>query len=96
VPRHVRPSGHGGVSGAPDDDGQRMNGEGASDAGDWDAGEQRREARARGAASDRVKGMARQPDKRAVGEGARQMNGHVALGVRRISIRGCGDLFFCL
>jgi hypothetical protein len=32
------PTGHDGVSGAPDDDGRQTDDEGASDAGDWDAG----------------------------------------------------------
>jgi hypothetical protein len=62
------PSGHGGVSGAPNGDGRGTNGEGASDAGDCHAGERCKEW-GRAARPVTGKEIGRQPDERALEKG---------------------------
>jgi hypothetical protein len=82
TPRHVRPTGHGGVGGTPDDDGRQIDGEGASGASDSDAGERCRE-----------RGRATRPG---LGRGVGRMSGHASSDAGRISIRGSGNLYFFL
>jgi hypothetical protein len=94
APRHVRPSGHGGVYDLPDDDGRRIDSERTSGVGDWDVGERCRE---QGRAARPVAGEGHSAATRqcAVGKRVDRWAATLLRGWADKHTREWGFIFFC-
>jgi hypothetical protein len=91
VPQDVCPSHHGGVSGAPNGDGRRMNNGVVSNAGDCHAGERGRGAREPGAAGDEERKRCDGPMSTRWGRGRTNEQPHRATQVTATQVNGAGS-----